>query len=686
MNKLFLTIFIILTVIFSGCNGEFDFEETEVIVEEGTPEVRVETEQGIVQEREEDNSEVYVDELSEEYVEEIEDVESHIEYVKDNFVEIKSNQDNKLKFKLGEETTIKIDGIEYRLKVYETNTGIKVMANGFELPISKLKFFLNLGDSEVELLVEEEFAILYITNNEELNLNIRCTDSDGGKNYFSIGEVKGREKINTNKEIEAKEYCVLDKESNNELYTENHLVEYSCKYENGISYVEKEIYYCPGGCKNGACVQMNYGDYIYLVGEKDEKRVKISWANDIKDAEYYKVSHSNTNVEDNFEHVAKIEIGEDKLFEDYHPEEGMNYYRVYAQLKNGSKSRSAYYNTYWIPSDVDYEKGNYVKVTGEFKDIGTDKLISNVKPCCGKDFYFEFDEEGRFTTYVNPDHFENNYFQVLFHMPEYAWFGFNVKSNHEVYNPGSYYGNPDDVYDLAYVVRGDDGQMEEFVDVSGKKSFDVGTIYLYPKVNVQLYSDIPVKYNAFNYDKKYSYDNTEIRYGLDGITGGSGHAYYKTNHLVNSIFPIDKKAVLVLEDSAGKKYQSPEFLIPYSQRGKVLYLTFNNGRFKWSLSPVQAPEISFNQVTNDFVCKEEPLNKNIKLTMDSNSVKDLFGLIKLVDVDESSGSVKLSVNGIEFKLNICDTKSLDDYEFKLDGLYSYGNDEFDIDLSYEKIN
>jgi len=92
--------------------------------------------------------------------------------------------------------------------------------------------------------------------------NTRCTDSDGGKNYYETGVVLdgGQGKI---------DYCI---DSNN-------LKEYFCT--NGV--INSEIFTCPFGCKDGSCIEKmcsaeivtEFSKSVYYVGDEGYVSVKI---------------------------------------------------------------------------------------------------------------------------------------------------------------------------------------------------------------------------------------------------------------------------------------------------------------------------------------------------------------------------------------------------------------------------
>jgi hypothetical protein len=82
-----------------------------------------------------------------------------------------------------------------------------------------------------------------------------CTDSDGGKNYYVNGTVKGKadEDYEDKYDVETREFVDLCSGSAYISESEHYglLFEGYCD-ENGI--VQVENYYCPNGCEDGACV------------------------------------------------------------------------------------------------------------------------------------------------------------------------------------------------------------------------------------------------------------------------------------------------------------------------------------------------------------------------------------------------------------------------------------------------
>jgi len=78
-----------------------------------------------------------------------------------------------------------------------------------------------------------------------------CTDSDGGKNYYVKGTVEGSWEgyENIEKETDA---CCIDCENRISVEKAENLIEVFC---NDKGYIDLEIYECPNGCEDGACIE-----------------------------------------------------------------------------------------------------------------------------------------------------------------------------------------------------------------------------------------------------------------------------------------------------------------------------------------------------------------------------------------------------------------------------------------------
>ena len=96
-----------------------------------------------------------------------------------------------------------------------------------------------------------------------------CTDSDGGKNYYVKGTVEGKsdEYYAAKYGVETREFVDVCSDAADIPEFYGLLIEGYCD-ENG--FVQEEEYYCPNGCKDGACIEepMEHikieGNYIFL--------------------------------------------------------------------------------------------------------------------------------------------------------------------------------------------------------------------------------------------------------------------------------------------------------------------------------------------------------------------------------------------------------------------------------------
>lgn len=77
--------------------------------------------------------------------------------------------------------------------------------------------------------------------------NITCTDSDGGKDYY----VKGVVKTDSESKVDSCTYCTGECQPRTNCTSTCFAVEEYYCIERGIN---KEVYNCPNGCKDGACI------------------------------------------------------------------------------------------------------------------------------------------------------------------------------------------------------------------------------------------------------------------------------------------------------------------------------------------------------------------------------------------------------------------------------------------------
>ncbi len=98
----------------------------------------------------------------------------------------------------------------------------------------------------------------------EENITVECTDSDGGKDYYTKGAVSG---LNEAEVLGEEDYCT---DQSGLYYLESeYLREYSC--EDYLNYVYED-YNCPNGCSDGAC----------LAEEPKENEIHISTCEELQ--------------------------------------------------------------------------------------------------------------------------------------------------------------------------------------------------------------------------------------------------------------------------------------------------------------------------------------------------------------------------------------------------------------------
>ena len=114
--------------------------------------------------------------------------------------------------------------------------------------------------------------------------------------------------------------------------------------------------------------------------------------------------------------------------------------------------------------------------------------------------------------------------------------------------------------------------------VSGSE-VNLGDIPMWPAVDIQINSDIAVKFN--------------LEY--NGLTG-SGNSLYKTLHYLSYSFPLTVDTRTKLTDQANNIYYSPYLNVPLSNGCTPVNLNFFNKQFSWNSSITQA-----NATNNCFV-------------------------------------------------------------------------------------
>ena len=144
-----------------------------------------------------------------------------------------------------------------------------------------------------------------------------CTNSDGGKDYYVKGTVKGRNIAGSY--VEWEDSCGKDDAW---VTNPNYLMEMSCDdgIVNGDNYLSRPtVYQCPNGCQDGACIPEleNYPDYfiqdgkfkgVLVVGDKAPAEDVISISDIAMSLQYSSgASQENATV------ITKIEVGATKL-------------------------------------------------------------------------------------------------------------------------------------------------------------------------------------------------------------------------------------------------------------------------------------------------------------------------------------------------------------------------------------
>lgn len=94
---------------------------------------------------------------------------------------------------------------------------------------------------------------------------------------------------------------------------------------------------------------------------------------------------------------------------------------------------------------------------------------------------------------------------------------------------------------------------------------DLGDVTLWPATGLSLSSDIPVKITIPYEEEDKSLGNTQLR----------------TAHKLSNAIPLEQPATVILTDSSGNDYESPEKTYPIEKGCSTAVLTFQNGVFTW---------------------------------------------------------------------------------------------------------
>lgn len=102
---------------------------------------------------------------------------------------------------------------------------------------------------------------------------IKCTDSDGGKNYYKKGVTYGRHQVGQGPEIKNwTDYCTEKADA---------LIEFSCRsltYPNSDPLdVWSDYYNCPNGCRDGVCINCASHDISIIEASNFNGKISVSY-------------------------------------------------------------------------------------------------------------------------------------------------------------------------------------------------------------------------------------------------------------------------------------------------------------------------------------------------------------------------------------------------------------------------
>jgi hypothetical protein len=213
-----------------------------------------------------------------------------------------------------------------------------------------------------------------------------------------------------------------------------------------------------------------------------------------------------------------------------------------------------------------------LKIKGQLIDQLTNEPVSGAKLISGYEFSPKevlTDENGNFEFFVNSKMYRGDYYF-------YA----------DCYGYSSVLGiltNP--VHTLVHIEKRVFDPKEDItmnikenitMNISGKNEIDIGKLYIYPRADISIKSDIAA---IFTVKYKYKYKYKIYMYGYDY---GEDNFNYSTEHYQSNILPLDYDVSIEFEDESGNEYNSTTYRVP-SKRCSTINLRYFNGESEWSV-------------------------------------------------------------------------------------------------------
>jgi hypothetical protein len=223
--------------------------------------------------------------------------------------------------------------------------------------------------------------------------------------------------------------------------------------------------------------------------------------------------------------------------------------------------------------ECDIQKRNdTIKIKGQLINQMTNEPINGAKLYSIMEFLPEnvtTDENGNFEFTIISE-FEGNY--VFINTCDGGREKFRLEKDYVIMEG-------DDIkefYETALIIEKFDSE-EIIMDISdAKNQVDIGKLYLWPKTELKITTDIPVKFDIFT-----KYRNIYKEY--NGVAAGFGNNMFKTQHFAGGL-PLDYEFFVRFTDETGKEFKTDFYKVPKDVACHRIDLNYSNGKAKWNVT------------------------------------------------------------------------------------------------------
>jgi hypothetical protein len=391
----------------------------------------------------------------------------------------------------------------------------------------------------------------------------RCVDSDGGKNYYTFGEVRI---YHTNGGVTGFE-DVCAKNSNPTIRDPNALIEAICPELSETGDSASFVYSCPYGCENGKCIERGEREQrerCDLVPFQDIDRDGCHAGTDSDCGGIEGVDDPGRTCYDGIDNDCDgmIDARDNDLSCNLNCGDGVCGW--YERLDNYD---------YYCPRDCEVrEEGVYkISIKGQLINQLTGEPVKGARLFSSAEFspsevvtddngYFRFTISSDFRMKEGPEAGMTSRLAAWsFHRECYDYANIVLHKD---------YG--DEHYEMALITQMFDAEPK-VKDVSGKTGIDVGQLQVYPNADISINTD-----KEYRFTVQYKYKN------LQGYNG-AGNINYRNEHYLTTALPLDYEVHILFEDEQGNKYKSDTYNVPEDAHCSVIALRYGNGESKWAI-------------------------------------------------------------------------------------------------------